>query len=96
MSKSGGAKNDKGDLRKEQLESIILGFFGAGGHVESCGIRNFCPLGVEHIATALKSMSLFFDGSCFLLSSCCFLQWLLLGGFARVLFLVVLPEGTIS
>lgn len=67
MFKFGGAKKAKGDLPKEQLESI-LGFFGAGGHVEICGIRNFCPLGVEHVATSVKSMSLFFDDSCFLLS----------------------------
>lgn len=39
-SKSGGEKNESGDLRKEQLERT-LGFFGAGGHVEISGILNF-------------------------------------------------------
>lgn len=39
-SKSGGVKNESGDLRKEQFEST-LGFFGAGGHVEISGILNF-------------------------------------------------------
>ncbi|QCE01883.1 hypothetical protein DEO72_LG7g3183 [Vigna unguiculata] len=85
MFKSGGAKKGKCDLRREKLESI-LGFCGGGGHVESCGIRNFCPLGVEHVAASEKSMSLFFDGSCFVLLLVLFL-------FLEV---VVIAEGTIS
>ena len=67
-SKSGGAKNDSGDLRKEQFEST-LGFFGAGGHVEISGILNFWPFGVEQalLETSITSgisMSLSFDESC--------------------------------
>lgn len=51
-SKSGGAKKEMGDLRREKgllEESRDLGFFflGAGGHVEASGIRNLWPLGVE-------------------------------------------------
>lgn len=51
-SKSGGVKNESGDLRKEQFEST-LGFFGAGGHVEISGILNFWPFGVEQQALLL-------------------------------------------
>lgn len=52
-SKSGGEKNERGDLRKEQLGST-LGFFGAGGHVEISGILNFWPFGVEQALLMLE------------------------------------------
>lgn len=69
-SKSGGVKNESGDLRKEQFERT-LGFFGAGGHVEISGILNFWPFGVEHtlsdtsmISEPCVSMSTSLEESC--------------------------------
>lgn len=67
-SKSGGTKNESGDLRKEQLERT-LGFLGAGGHVEISGILNFWPFGVEHglkdtSMTSEPCMSTSFEESC--------------------------------
>ncbi|QHO48225.1 uncharacterized protein DS421_1g03730 [Arachis hypogaea] len=58
-SKSGGEKNESGDLRKEQFEDdeITLCFFGAGGHVEISGILNFSPFGVEQQPPLTSSMT---------------------------------------
>lgn len=53
-SKSGGTKNESGDLLKEQFETTLC-FFGAGGHVEISGILNFWPFGVEHGLLQLES-----------------------------------------
>lgn len=70
-SKSGGVKNESGDLLKEQFESTLC-FFGAGGHVEISGILNFCPFGVKQMLletsiTSEISISFSFEESCELL-----------------------------
>ncbi|XP_014511390.1 exocyst complex component SEC15B-like [Vigna radiata var. radiata] len=52
ISISGEEKNAIGDFLEEHVMETLL-FLGAGGHVETSGILNLLPFGVEHISSSL-------------------------------------------
>lgn len=58
ISISGEEKNAIGDFLEEHVMETLL-FLGAGGHVETSGILNLLPFGVEHISSSLWSSSPF-------------------------------------
>lgn len=55
---SGEAKNAIGDFLVEHVMATLL-FLGAGGHVETSGILNLLPFGVQHVSSSLSSSTLF-------------------------------------